>query len=282
MIRPLSRLELGAVLGTSHRFQTEASPLPRFDRAFEAVEAALATLGIEDPASLRTPRPVEEALHNRALPEGTLLILDPAELRAAEVDIEDTVKDERQGGSVYITVPSLRELPSRARGIRELASSTPTFGLHGGYAGQRRLDPRTAQRLGKVQPVHTGRDLGAYRILFADTPGFRVALVARDLPGGGFVGLWSGNEQLLDELREVLVPLAVHAGHDVPSAAPEVPELEGIEDSADVWRQAEELRAYRTVREAELREIARQAALRGVALRREREARRKANAAGRS
>ena len=48
-------------------------------------------------------RPVEEALSPTALPFGTLVVLNPAELRAAEVDLEETVKDERSGGSVFVT-----------------------------------------------------------------------------------------------------------------------------------------------------------------------------------
>ena len=56
-----------------------------------------------------------------------------------------------------------------------------------------------------------------------------------------------------------------------PSARLRFPPLEGVESSTDVWSQAKDLRAYRVIREAELREIARAAALRGVQLRRERE-----------
>ena len=49
---------------------------------------------------------------------------------SAEVDIEDTVKDERQGGSVYLSLPNAEDLPNRARGLRELASAAPTFGFN--------------------------------------------------------------------------------------------------------------------------------------------------------
>ena len=51
-----------------------------------------------------------------------------------------------------------------------------------------------------------------------------------------------------------------------------------VESQADVWAKAKDLRDYRVIREAELREIARAAALRGVQLRREREAKRRAEA----
>ena len=64
---------------------------------------------------------------------------------------------------------------------------------------------------------------------------------------------------------------AVESGHDVPEPAPPVPALDGVFEETDVWRQAEDLRAYRVVREAELRDIARRAALKGVALRRARD-----------
>ena len=90
-----------------------------------------------------------------------------------------------------------------------------------------------------------------------------------------------GHRQIIEEVRAVLAEAALAAGHDVPARASQVPDLEGIDSEKDVWAQAGELRAYRAVREAELREIARQAALRGVALRREREARKRAEAEAR-
>jgi hypothetical protein len=49
-----------------------------------------------------------------------------------------------------------------------------------------------------------------------------------------------------------------------------VPPLLGVASEADVRRQAAALRGLREIREGELREIARAAALRGVQLRRER------------
>jgi hypothetical protein len=243
-------------------------PLPTWDRAFDAVEKALARLGVEDPESLRSPRPVEEALSQTALPPGTLLVLNPDERETAEQDIEETVRDERTGGSVFVSVPPLAELPGRTRSLRETAYVAPTFA----YA------PRAAlpQGLGRLRAVPTPAGLEGYRFLFADTPGFRVALVSRALPGGGFVGLWSGNELLIDELAAALRGAARAAGHAVPDPAPAVPSLDGVANEGDVWRQAEELRAYRVVREAELREIARAAALKGVALRRERDEKKQA------
>ena len=239
---------------------------PMLDRAFDAVERALARLGVDDPASLRSPRPVEEALSDTALPEGTLLVLSPSELRAAEVDVEDTVKDERQGGAVFLSLPHPDDLDGRARAIRELATSAPTFGFNAS------LRPLPGTRLGRATQVATPLNLRNYRFLLADTPGFRVAVVARALPNGGFIGLWTGNEEALAEMRAVLAACVEAAGHDVPAPATPVPTLEGVDDADDVWKLAADLRAYRVVREAELREIARAAALRGVALRREREA----------
>ena len=245
-----------------------ATPLPTWDRAFDAVERTLARLGVEDPSSLRSPRPVDEALSPTALPAGTLLVLDPDERDTAELDIEDTVKDERSGGAVFVSVPPLAELPSRTRCLRELAAVTSTFAFA----------PREAvpASLGRLRTVATPVGLEGYRFLVADTPGFRVALGSRALPRGGFVALWSGNDQLVDELVSILRHAARAAGHVVPDPAPAVPSLDGVLNEADVWRQAEELRAYRTVREAELREIARAAALKGVALRRERDEKKQA------
>ena len=263
MIRPLPNSDL------ADRFddlENRPHAFPTLDRAFDAVERTLARLGVDNPATLRSPRPVEEALSETALPEGTLLILSATELRAAEVDIEDTVKDERTGGSVYLSLPLSDDLPGRARGLRELASAAPTFGFNAS------LRPAPGQRLGRVKQVPTPLNLRSYRFLVADTPGFRVAVVARALPTGGFIGLWSGNDQIIDELREVLTSTVEAAGYTPPAAASSVPALEGVTSAEDVWKQAEALRTYRVVREAELREIARAAALRGVALRREREA----------
>ncbi|MDJ0975000.1 MAG: hypothetical protein QNJ98_11110 [Planctomycetota bacterium] len=269
MIRPLRGSELSRVL---RRYDNRARPFPILDRAFDAVERALAQLGIEAPDTLRSPRPVEDALSPTALPEGTLLVLDPREIRAAEIDVEETVKDERQGGSIFLTLPNPEDLPGRARGLRELATAAQTFGFHGGTR------PRIPSRLGKTTLLPLPTELDGYRFLLADTPGFRVCVVQRALPGGGWIALWSGNDLVLDELRTVLALEAAAAGHNVPLPSPEVPSLDGIESENDVWAQARDLRDYRVVRQAELREIARQAALRGVALRREREAKRQAEA----
>ena len=232
----------------------------------------MARLGIEDPATLRSPRPVEDILSRNALPDGTLLVFSPSELRAAEIDIEDTVKDERLPGSIYLSLPSHEDLPTRARGLREIASAATTYGFNGS------LRPAPATRLGKMRQVPMPLSLRGYRFLLADTAGFRVVVVARALPGGGFVGLWSGNERVVDEVRQALVETVRASGHEVEQAAAPVPDLEGIERERDVWDRAADLRAHRVVREAELREIARAAALRGVALRREREAQRRAAA----
>lgn len=269
MISPLPQYHLPDLVT---ELEERPSPFPLLDRAFNAVESALARLGVEDPASLRSPRPVEEALSANALPDGTLLVLSPSELRAAEVDIEETVKDERLGGAVYLSLPDADDLPTRARGLRELAAAAPSFGFNPS------LRPAPASRLGRLKQVPMPLNLRGYRFLVADTPGFRVAVVARALPGGGFIGLWSGNEHIIQEVRDVLARAGDASGHDVPDAAAEVPVLEGVDSSEDVWQLARELRAHRVVREAELREIARAAALRGVALRREREAKRKAEA----
>ena len=269
MIRPLPHHPLPDLFMDR---EDRPGSFPILDRAFDAVERALARLGIQDPATLRSPRPVEDILSRNALPEGTLLVFSPSELRAAEVDIEDTVKDERLPGSVFVSLPPEKDLATRARGLRELATSCQTYGFNGS------LRPTPSARLGKIRQVPMPLSLRGYRFLLADTAGFRVVVVARSIPGGGFVGLWSGNPQVIDEVRQVLGEAASASGHEVLEAAAAVPELEGIEQERDVWDRAADLRAHRVVREAELREIARAAALRGVALRREREATRRAAA----
>ncbi len=267
MIRPLRGSELSDVL---RRYDTRSRPFPILDRAFDAVERALAELGIEAPDTLRSPRPVEDALSPTALPEGTLLILNPREVRAAEIDVEETVKDERQGGSFFLSLPASEDLPGRARGLRELSCAATVFGFHPGPR------PRIPSRLGRANLLGLPPEFTGYRFLLADTPGFRVCVVQRALPGGGWIALWSGNELVLAELREVFAREATAAGLSVPKCAPDVPSLDGIDAPSDVWSQARDLRDYRVIRQAELREIARQAALRGVALRREREAKRRA------
>ncbi len=169
-------------------------------------ERALAKLGVEDPASLRSPRPVEEALSPTALPYGTLLVLIPSELRAAEVDIEETVKDERSGGSVWVTLPLEAELETRKRSLRELAVSTPTFCTTSAGTlppGMSRLTGRAASETSWP----TTRSCSPTR------PGFRVAVVRRRLPGGGWIALWTGNEQAIAELGGAMRGLAADAGH---------------------------------------------------------------------
>jgi hypothetical protein len=255
----------GARLGPGPR---GAPAFPTLDRAFDAVERALAALGIGDPGTLRSPRPVEEALSPTALPPGTLLVLDASELEAVHADIRETVADERAGGAMFCSIGPDVLPPWAARVLRDLASSVPT------YAFSPRLPLPSG--LGKARGVLRPPALSPYGFLVADTPGFRVAVVTRALPGGGFVGLWSGDPHVLAELTGRLRAEARAAGHAVPAPAPDVPALDGVESAADVWAQAEELRAFRVVREAQLREIARAAALRGVAIRRDREARKQA------
>lgn len=238
-------------------------PFPTLDRAFDAVERALARLGVEDPGSLRSPKLVEEELSPTALPAGTLLVLSAEELSATEIDIADTVLDERLGGVVFGTMERPPVECDRRRRLRELAGVTTAFGFV--PVGQEPYG------VGRVRQVRTPRALAPYRFLVADTPGFRVALVTRALPGGGFLALWSGDREVVDEVVGVLRRAAQADGQQVPAQAPEVPARDAVRSSAEVWKQAEELRAYRTVREAELRQIARAAALRGVELRRQRD-----------
>jgi hypothetical protein len=242
--------------------------LPTLDRSFDAVDRGLFTLGVVDPGALRSPRPLEEILSPTALPEGTLLVLSPSETRAAEVDIEETVKDERAGGTLLVSLTDRTEFEARRRTLREIARSATVVC----YAPPGVLPPS----MGRLRKVILPEALWGYRFLVADTPGFRVALVSRRTPGGGFVSLWTGSAEVLAEAAAPLRNLAEAAGIPLAAPASPVPVLEGVQTEADVWRQAAELRAYRVVREAELREIARAAALKGVALRREREERERA------
>jgi hypothetical protein len=239
-------------------------PFPTLDRAFDAVERALARLGIEDPASLPSPQLVEEDLSPTALPAGTVLVLNPDEYVAAEVDIHDTVLDERLGGTVYGTIERPPTPDERRRRLREMGGAATAFGF---------LPPGAEPYgTGRVRQVRSPAFLAGYRFLVADVPGFRVALISRALPGGGFLALWSGDGEVVDEITRVFQRALQVDGHAVPARAPAVPTRDVVPSSAALWKQAEELRAYRTVREAELRQIARAAALRGVELRREREA----------
>ncbi len=239
--------------------------LIRLDAAFRAVETALSRLGIDHPHTLRSPQPVEEILDPTGPLEGTLLVLDPCELRAAEIDIEETVADERAGGSLFVNLPNPSELTSRRTRYRDLATASSAFAFID--------EPVLPSGFGKFKAVERPRWLRRIRLVVADTPGFRVAVASRAYSRGGFIGLWTGAPEIVDEVSGVLRGLARAAGHEVPDAAPPIPSLIGISRGEDVWKQAAALRGLREVREAELREIARAAALRGVALRRERAAR---------
>ncbi|MFV1958736.1 MAG: hypothetical protein ACC662_04915, partial [Planctomycetota bacterium] len=190
--------------------------------------------------------------------------LSPTELRAAEIDVEETVKDGRSGGAVFVSLPEEGNLDARKRSLREIAVSTPTFCLVRG-----RTMPAGYSRLHAVSAPEEMED---YRILLADTPGFRVAVIRRLLVQGGWIALWTGNDRIIEEVGALVRAAALDAGHEVPAPASPVPQLDGVDKEGDVWDQAADLRAYRVVREAQLREIARQAALKGVAMRREREA----------
>jgi hypothetical protein len=238
---------------------------PRWDAAFRAVESVLLEMGIDRPHTLRSPVPIERALEDSPALDGALVILDPSELRSAELDLEETVADERGGGSLFLSLPNPAEVAARRVRWRELGNASQTFAFLGAD------EPRYVG-FGRVHFAPRPASIEGLRVLLADTPGFRVALVARALPLGGFVGIWTGDPSLVDELAEGLRAAARAAGHEVPPAAPPLPPLTGIASEADVWRQATRLRGQREVRENELREIARAAALRGVALRRERAA----------
>jgi hypothetical protein len=243
----------------------EVTPvLPRLEAAFHAVESVLADMRIDRPHALRSPQPVEEALEGSAALAGTLVVLDAAELRSAELDLEETVADERAGGTLFLSFPNPAELAARRVRWRDLGNASTTFAF---------VSPEERPMgFGRVHFVPRPTALAGYRLLVADTPGFRVAIVSRSLPGGGFIGLWSGDTDLVDEVSGYLRSTLRATGLQVPDAAPAVPPLVGIGSEQDVWRQATSLRALREVREGELREIARAAALRGVALRRERAA----------
>jgi len=190
------------------------------------------------------------------------VIVDPAELRSAEVDLEETVADERGGGALFVSLPTLSELTARRFRFREIGSASAGFAF---------IDE-------DVHPVGFGRFLFAkkpagmrrWRLLVADTPGFRVALVSRPREAGGFIGLWTGNPDLVNEIAGVLRATARAAGHQVPAPCPALPPTLGLSGESEIWRQAAILRGQREVRENELREIARAAALRGVELRRQR------------
>jgi hypothetical protein len=239
--------------------------LDRLEAGFRAIERTIRRLGIDTPHALRSPLPVEEALAGSPVQRRGLLILDPAELRSAEIDLEETVADERAGGSLFVNLPNPAELVARRHLYRELASSTSAFAF---------VDGPLPTGLARFRGVPRPAFLRRYRIVVADTPGFRVAVASRGLEHGpGFVGLWTGDEELVDEASGCLRAIARAAGQVVPDPAPAVPPLAGIAAEADVWRQATQLRGLREIREGELREIARAAALRGVALRRERAAR---------
>jgi hypothetical protein len=232
--------------------------------AFHAVEAVLSDMRIDRPHTLRSPQPVEEALEGAPSLAGTLVVIDPGELRSAELDLEETVADERAGGSLFVSFPNPAELTARRVRWRDLGNAAATFAFVGS-------DERPVG-FGRMHFVSRPAALEGHRVLVADTPGFRVAIVSRSLPGGGFVGLWSGDRDLVDEISGYLRDTVRATGLSVPEPAPTVPPLVGVGSEQDVWRQATSLRALREVRENELREIARAAALRGVALRRERAA----------
>lgn len=242
--------------------------LPRIEAAFRAVEDVLAGLGIDSPHTLRSPQPVEEAMEGIAALAGTLVILDPTELRAAELDLEETVADERAGGSLFVSMPSAQELTSRRVRWRDLGTAASGFAFLDAFGP----DASPPIGFGRFHFAPRPALLRKWRVLVADTPGFRVAILSRPLPRGGFIGLWTGNPDLVDEIAGLLRRTAAEAGHDVPAPASPVPPLLGISQEADVWRQAAQLRGLREARDTELREIARAAALRGVALRRQRAA----------
>lgn len=236
--------------------------LPRLAAAFRTVEGTLRSMGIEAPHTLRSPQPVEEALPLAGTLAGTLVILDPAELRSAEIDLEETVADERLGGTLFVSLPNPKDLISRRVRYRDLATSSAAFAFVDGPA------PTTG--FGRFRFVPRPLALRRHRVLLADTPGFRCAVISRPYPGGGFIGLWTGNVEIVDEVADLLRETARAHGHEVPEPAPMVPPMLGVASEEDVRRQAAELRGLREIREQELREIARAAALRGVQLRRER------------
>ena len=256
MLRPIAR-------PVSPDLLDRPRPFPLLDRSFDAVEMALARLGIEDPAELHSPLEVEQELSASALPVGTLLVFDREEVEGAYVDIRDTVMDERLGGAVYGTMARPPNEDVRRRRLREMSGCASAYGFLPVGA--------SPYGVGRVAQVRCPEALAGYELLVADVPGFRVALVTRRRPEGGSITLWTGTPELVDEVLGVLRRAAREDGHVLPAPAPAVPARDVVHSESEVWRQASELREYRTVREAELRQVARAAALRGVELRRERD-----------
>ena len=186
----------------------EAPQLPRMEAAFRAVEMTLTSLGIDRPHTLRSPQAVEEALDGAPALEGTLVILDPAELRAAELDLEETVADERSGGTVFLSVPNPSEWATRRVRYRDIASSSAAFAF---------VEPgATVRGFGKLVAVPRPRMIKGWRIFLADTPGFRVVVASRPRAAGGFIGLWSGNSELVDEMADFLRRAARDSGTRSP------------------------------------------------------------------
>jgi hypothetical protein len=258
MLRPIAR-------SVSPDLLDRPRPFPLLDRSFDAVELALARLGVADPAELHSPLEVEQELSATALPLGTLLVFDREEVEGAYVDIRDTVMDERLGGAVYGTMARPPTEDVRRRRLREMSGCSTVYGfLPVGAA---------PYGVGRVAQVRSPDALAGYEFLVADVPGFRVALVTRRRAEGGSITLWTGTAELVDEVLGVLRRAARQDGHAVQPTAPAVPARDAVRSEAEVWRQAAELREYRSVRDAELRQVARAAALRGVELRRERDTR---------
>lgn len=258
MLRPLPRAVNPEVLARPRA-------LPLLDRCFDSVEIALAKLGLDDTSSIVATAEIEAELSEGALPHGTLLVFDEEEVHEAFRDIRDTVMDERMGGTVYGTMLRPPADCVRRRRLREMTGTATVYGflpVGQGPAG-----------LGRVVQVRRPASLGDYEFLVADIPGFHVALVTRKRPSGGEITLWTGSRELVDELLAALRRAIADAGHAVPAPAPAVPARDVVTSEAEVWAMAEELRKQRVVREAELRQVARQAALRGVELRRERDKR---------
>lgn len=258
MLRPLPRAVNPEVLARPRA-------LPLLDRCFDAVEMALAKLGMDDTSGIVGTAEIEAEMSEGALPHGTLLVFDEEEVHEACRDIRDTVMDERLGGAVFGTMLRAPADCVRRQRLREMTGTASVYGFL--PVGQ---GPCGISRMVQVRrPAH----LRDYDFLAADVPGFHVALVTRKRPSGGSITLWTGSRELVDELLGELRRAIADDGHAVPAPAPKVPARDIVASEAEVWAQAEEIRKQRVVREAELRQVARQAALRGVELRRERDKR---------
>lgn len=241
---------------------TDPAPgLPALSAAVCAVCETFRRLHVTGDYCPRDARRIEDDLPTSGALAGTLTILDPLDVLPAEREIERTLHDERpRFGGLYLSQIG-DHLYQRWTNYSALAWLMPVFAF---TEHPQRQHPGDGVRFALAPDA-----LDGFRVVLADTPGYRVAVIGFFVRKWG-VALWTGNPQVVNEVGGALRVAARESGHAPHPPAAEAPSDCGLRSEADVRRMANVAMSERAKAQEATRELCRQAAIQGAKDRRAR------------